>query len=46
MVSFPEDSGSFVMKLSAIVWKGKASGNSVIGYTGGFNGLVVKLLRA
>src|SRR6267142_3964060 len=43
IVSFPKDSGSLVMKLSAIVWKGKASGAGVIGYTGGFDRFVFTL---
>jgi len=43
MVLFPKDSGSFVMKSSVIVWKGKALGTGLIRYTGGFDGFVFTL---
>ena len=44
MVSYPPDTGSFVMKSIAIVSKGRAFSTGVIGDNGGWLGLVFALV--
>jgi len=44
IVLCPLDSGSFMMKSIAIVWKGRASGSAVIGFKGGQFGFVFVLV--